>query len=423
MPSKKINVIDPDKCILEDIEILSFENEQELNFYTVWHDALVDRKNVANVIKTPPIPQAPTTVLSASKTNQSPVLVTPSQPVRPLPNGLTLLNSTLQSGKQLLRYKLNKIYNKFRGRQMRRNYVIDKQRKSQIDAEVKRSYLNPWLTYTALQALRLPDAANGPNGSNNNSQLSHIIAPSNPMVTTMQTQPRAQAPPSAPEFWNESIEVKSPKRLKNYSKKFKQSSKEQEPPIKKNSNISVGTEQASMGPTTNGNLYTLQPPTSMPMQLVYIDSSNIITYSNRINPQQVAEYRKKSHKLPASATSKKSSAASYDVYEIMEVLANSNQTNVTITRNAHRPSQQHQTQQQNQPPGGDTNNHVHSVYSHSVNANTPGIVSTQLHLQAKSYVESLSKFYAEEMKRVEKEMEEMKSGPTGEELIGKYLYT
>lgn len=363
MLRKKINVINPDKCILEDLEILSFENEQELNFYTVWHDALVenrklgihsklgidsakssldnelrgiesklcvdnnklnvdsktttaaaiDSRKLTNTDSSGPKSQQPARPANEpSSLNATRLLVPP-----PLPNGYKIFDSTVPCG--MLKYKLNKIYRKYRGQQKRRMFVLDKQKKAQIDKEVSKSYLNTWLSYTALQALRLPDPSN-------------II-------------------------------------------------------------------------TIDG---------------IFLPNQ-IITYSNKINPQQVAKYRKNSHKLPASATSKKSSAASYDVFEIMDVLANSTSTNVTITRNATRYGQkaaigQGQTANNNDdlPP--------QSVYGRSINAGTKGIVSTQLHLQARSYVEALSQLYELERHRLIEEMELDSKAPTEDELIGKYLY-
>lgn len=377
-------VIEPNKCIIEDLEILAFENEEQLNLYTIWHEALVDKRRELNAIsdrersiirnenakktrqlisvvdsknvkaeqitskastknlarRAPTV--APTISHSRASTQQSAASrqrptnshqrtasnhqrsVNNHQRQWPalLPNGLSIVNS---SGKQMMKYKLTKLYNKYRGRQLRRNFVNNKQRMAKIEAEISKSYLNPWLAYTALQALRLPETSiNSLNTTTMSS--SHILTP------------------------------------------------------------------------------FAQGPQKPPLHLVYIDPTNIITYSNRINPQQVAEYKQKSHLLP-SATSKKSSAASYDVYEIMEVLANSNKTNVTITRNANRPT-----------------NGTGSIYSHSVNANTPGIVSTQLHLQARSYRDIMARFYAQEAQRLDEEREAMAKEPSHEDLIRKYLY-
>jgi len=428
---KPLNVIEPNKCIIEDLEILAFESEEQLNYYTIWHEALQDKRRELNAgsererqiirneiarktrqligsagggdLKRPtsesisksskssssrssssrrPAPIAPspqrasaTTALAASRravaaavafrpsrsSNQSLAAQSAASHQRQgsasLPNGLTILNSshfnTLPSGKQMMRYKLTKLYNKYRGRQVRRNFVNEKQRNARIEVEIAKSYLNSWLAYTALQALRLPETnINSLNTTTNNSST----------ILTPMAQPM---------------------------------------PIAKKSKCSSNKKQPLKPPTGP------QAPQKPPMHLVYIDPGNIITYSNRINPQQVAEYRRKSHLLPSSATSKKSSAASYDVYEIMEVLANTNKTNVTITRNANRPSQ--------------TGAPSASIYSHSVNANTPGIVSTQLHLQARAYLDSMNKFYIEESERLAKEQEEMKKEPPAEELINRYL--
>lgn len=422
--SKALHVIEPKKCIIDDVEILGFESEEQLNFYTIWHEALVDKRrerhagtererqiirneiarktrqligsvkdnnlkrpntssnsrsskshksssrpNVPVVLQesrtldettTPTSPRktATSSALAASrKAVAAAVAFRPSRIIHPtfqashtasssrpqygtlnLPNGLALHNSTqhgyntMPNGKQLMKYKLTKLYNKYRGRQARRNFVNDKQRNAKIEEEIGKSYLNSWLAYRALQALRLPDSNNNllNTTTNNNSKiLTHMVQTNSP------------------------------------GKKGKTSSKKQQQ-----------TEACSQSNQTSQ---------KAPVHLVYIDPGNIITYSNRINPQQIAEYRQKSH-LPSSATSKKSSAASYDAYEIMEVLANTNKTNVTITRNANRPNQS-----------------TASIYSHSVNSNTPGIVSTQLHLQARSYLDSLRKFYAEERQRLEED--------------------
>lgn len=431
------NVIEPNKCIIEDLEILAFENEEQLNYYTVWHEALIDkrrefyaesererqiiRNEIArkthqligtvendNLEKSHPISksrnhkttkissrhtsnikilpnhlikQSPLTSGGTSKTvnsfrtpisHQSPVASSSSRnyngPVPfSLPSGYTILNSsyfnTMPAGKQIMKYKLTKLYNKYRGRQLRRNFVNEKQRSARIEVEISKSYLNLWLAYTALQALRVPDS--NPNSLNTTTNNYNKIL-----------TPMAQ-PTSSPS---------------STSKKSKGPSKKQ-----------LQKQQQQQMNTTQQNQSSHKPP----MHLVYIDPGNIITYSNKINPQQVAEYRQKSHLLPSSATSKKSSAASYDVYEIMEVLANTNKTNVTITRNANRPNQ--------------SGSSSASIYSHSVNANTPGIVSTQLHLQARSYLDSMGKFYAEEFQRLNEEKEGMQKELSKEEIISKYL--
>lgn len=434
--ASNLNLIEPNSCIIEDLEILAFENEEQLNYYTIWHEALIDKRRVLNagtererqVIrneiarknrhlivsvesddkkKTPPRSGS-----KSSKSTKSPLKIkrvlspTPASPPRkavaiapsaatpaaatpirrtaasvaPLrpstsnqtfveqsaashnrqgsanpPDGLTVITATLPCNQQLLKYKMTKMYNKYRGRQTRRNYVLEKQRNAKIETEVGKSYLNSWLAYTALQALRLPETQHTLNATTNN----------HTKILTPMAQPVPQT----------GDKTKS-------SKKQTQSKASSE----------INTPQ--------------QLDQKPPFHLVYIDPSNIITYSNKINPQQVAEYKRKSHLLPSLATSKKSSAASYDVYEIMDILANSNKTNVTITRNANRPSQ-------------DKSNA--SIYSHSVNANTPGIVSTQLHLQAKSSVDWMKKFYAEEEQRLVQAAEELQQEPTGEELIGRYL--
>lgn len=418
-------MIEPSKCIVEDWEVLGFESEEQLDFYTIWHEALVDKRRELNAesererqiirneivrktrqligpvavkattsssnVKSSAPPKSPirsvptipsssprrtatTSALAASRkaiaaavafrpsrTNQAvaaqSAISHQRQGSATLPNGLMILNSThyntLQNNKVLMKYKLTKLYNKYRGRQLRRNFVNDKQKNARIEVEIGKSYLNSWLAYTALQALRLPD---------NNTTSLNATTNNNSTILTPMAQPMVV-----------------PKKVKTTpSKSGKQQIKSKQP----------------------------QGPQKPPMHLVYIDPGNLITYSNKINPQQVADYRRKSHLLPSSATSKKSSAASYDVYEIMEVLANTNKTNVTITRNANRQTQS----------GATT-----SIYSHSVNSNTPGIVSTQLHLQARSYLDLMSKFYAEEVQRLEKAREDMKLEISDEEVISKYL--
>lgn len=406
---KALNVIEPNRCIIEDLEILSFENEEQMNYYTIWHEALVDKRRELNaetererqiirneiarktrqLIGSVGIEEHKKSPVRSSRSKSSNRTITPSRTIasttpalvaaavsfRPttsnqsiaaqsaashqrqgsatLPNGLTVLNTTLPCGQQLLKYKLTKLYNKYRGRQMRRNFVLEKQRNAKIVSEIKESYLNEWKSYTALQALRLPETQHTLNTTTNN----------HTKILTPMAQPSSVGP------------------------------------IKKSKSSKKGKATAEQGGTQQSG----QKP---PLHLVYIDTGNIITYSNKINPQQVADYRRKSHLLPSSATSKKSSAASYDVFEIMNVLANTNKTNVTITRNANRPNQ--------------TGTNA-SIYSHSVNANTPGIVSTQLHLQARSYRDSVAKFYAEDAQRLEEEEQELRSAPSVEELVGKYL--
>lgn len=347
---KILKVIQPEKCVIEDFEILAFEDEEQLKYYTVWHEALIDGKSkvvpnaVTKLVKHPtsssprrrptatsrrptaPIrPREPTPTSSTIETG-----LHQRQGAAPLPNGLTLISALQSINKQLTtRYKLTKLYNKYRGQQLRRNYVAQKEKNARIENEVAKSYMNSWLAYTALQALQIPEK---------------------PATTTI---------------------------------------------INNNNNyISKQTQKTLSKPLLKQN---------KGWALFYIDPINMITYSNRINPQQVAEYKQKSRQLPSNATSKKSSAASYDAFEVMEVLANTNKTNVTITRNANRPTQ----------PG--------SIYSHSVNPNTPGIVSTQLHLQARSYLDSMAKFYEEEKTKLQQEQEELENGPSHEELVNRYL--
>lgn len=292
-----------------------------------------------------------------------------------LPNGLSIINSeyykTLPTGKHLIRYKLTKLYNKFRGRQKRRNLVLDRQKAAKLEAAISKSYLNNWVAYTALQAVYVPET--------NANQLSTIAIRNNPKFFAIpQPLPDVNGGNGAP--------VASPsKASKSKSKK----------PPKKDGELQQQTQQQQQA----------TPNPVNQMHLIYFDPNDLITYSNRIYPQQVASYRARSHLLPSSANSKRSSAASYDVYEIMEVLVNTTKTNVTITRNANKPA----------PKGG------HSIYSHSVNASTPGIASTQLHHQARTYLDSVSKFYAEEAQMLAIEEERLRNEPPIEEQIAKYI--
>lgn len=471
--NKLPHVIAPNKCIIEDFEILAFEREEELDYYSIWHETLYDKRRESKAenererqiivnetirktssfllgtresIRNPqcakksktldnlsPIKQPllePETTQQHSSRNLQPKHASPSRsrtstpaasvgrsvpktmptkdlraenrsmikalentrhfpvPLQPasrlpkpgtatLPNGLTILNSsfykTLPSSKEVMKYKLTKLYNKYRGRQVRRNYVHDKQRLAKIDAEVNKSYLNSWLAYTALQALRLPD--------NNMNQLSTVTNNAPKFLTTL--PPLTQTTETVP----------APASIPSSSKKLKTSQKSSS-----SSSSSSSNQQQIQSPLSTNQTGT------QPMHLVYIDPCNLITYSNRINPQQVAEYKRKSQILPSTSMSKKSSAASHDVFEIMQVLANTNKVNVSITRNANRPA----------APGC-------SVYSHSVNANNQGIVSSQLHLQAKYYLDSVKKMYAEEYQRIEEDREALKHEPTPEEMVAKYL--
>ena len=376
-------VIEPNKCIVEDLEILSFESEEQLDYYSVWRETWFDlqRESKAEsererqIIRNEIVRKTNQYLIGSyeKKTTRSEPEPPPPPPPKPepepepdsaqLPNGLSILNSTyyntLPSSKQLMKYKLTKLYNKYRGRQLRRNIVFERQRNLKIAQEESKCHLNSWLAYTALQALRLPD--NNLNqlstATNHNTKFLTTITPTTPFTTI----PTANT--STPTTQSKKVSQSSAKKQKHLQQQTQQQQQLQQ-------------NQPSSG----------QMP---PMHFVYIDPGSIITYSNKINPQQVAEYRQNAHMLPSSATSKKSSAASYDVYEIMEVLANSNKNHVTITRNANRPAQ----------PGC-------SVYSHSVNSNTPGIVSTQLHLQARSYLDSMGKFYAEEIQRLKEQPHE-----------------
>lgn len=449
-----VSSIEPQKCIIDNLEVLAFENEEQLNFYTVWHEALFDKRRELNAeserekqiirneiarktrqligsgadedvprskksksrssnsksssARDAPLRSSPKKLASSSSLSSppkvaatSPIRPTPVSPTsnvggltvleelpinstpgsqprptstakiskpkhiahgsQPLPPGLVLHNSsvygynTLPDGKKLLRYKLNKMYNKYRGRQIRRNHVNEKQRNAKIDVEVRKSYLTPWTAYCALQALRLP-----------------------PELTSGM-------------YVNGDPNVLAEFNLKRKKKKKKPLAQVVQP-------SSILTKSALVNPP--------------PYHIIYVNPGTVITYSNRVNPQQVAEYRQKSHLLPSSATSKKSSAASYDVSEIMEVLANTNKTNVTITRNSHRPNPN-----QASANGAQTG----SIYSHSMNVNTPGIVSTQLHHQARSYLDSMKLFYAEEKQRIKEEEERLKNEPSHDEFIDGFL--
>lgn len=431
------NVIEPSKCLLEDFEIISFEKEEHLDYYSFWNDKLRGKsfddlirqqQEQSQQEKSRSSQRNASQRLSASRPTATPINSTPSRsssskrssshrrqqqqpevsqhelesesllktpaevtalaintsttdtnatistttttrfhPTKP-GNGLEILNSnyykTLPDGKVLMKYKLTKLYNKFRGRQSRRNMVLERQRMKRIEIEVAKGQLNSWLAYTALQALRLPES--------NVNQLSTIAINNNPKFITIPHQ-NSNSFNTA----NGASGNTSPSKKKCLNKK--QAANKSAPPLS-------------------------QAPPMVPMHLVYIDPNDIVTYSNRINPQQIVSYRRRSHLLPSSATSKKSSAASYDVYEIMEVLANTDKTNVTITRNANKPA-----------PSG------LSIYSHSINANTPGIVSTQLHLQAKAYLDSVGKYYAEESIRLKEEEEKLRNEPSLEEQISKYI--
>jgi len=432
-------IIEPSKCIIEDLEILAFETEEQLDFYSIWNELLFDKRKelraeseherrviqneiarktsqficsnlVASASASDPAPpptttqqtpkrpspakSARTTVIGSgsSRANQQnsnnnvksrlgappqqSILsaYTPKPGTATLSNGLSILNSafynTLPNTRHLMKYKHTKLYNKYRGRQMRRNLVMERQRNTRIEEQLSKSHLNTWLAYTALQALRLPPELN-------QNQLSTVTGMPAPKFLTPMNQPPLLT------ITNECSGNKKQKISKKSQQKLQQQpnqSQQQQPQF--------------------------VAQTSQPMQIVYIDPGNLITYSNKINPQQVAEYRRKSHLLPSSASSKKSSAASYDVYEIMEVLANTTKTNVTISRNANRK--------------GDSSNQ-NSTYTHSVNTNNAGIVSTQLHLQARSYLDSMRKFYAEEREAIQKEEERLRDCPPIEEIINRYI--
>lgn len=252
----------------------------------------------------------------------------------------------------LIKYQLTKLYKKLRGRQERRNLVLERQKTKRLESEIAKGQLNSWLAYTALQALALPDS--------NVNQLSTIAINNNPKIITI-------------------------------------------PHV--NNNNTPNNKKPSSSPKKSATTPSTPAPTVAPMHYVYLDPNDIVTYSNRICPQQIIAYKKRSHLLPSLATSKKSSAASYDAYEVMDVLANSRDTNVIITRNANKPA-----------PAGC------SIYSRSVNNNTDtGVVSTQLHLQAKSYLKSVASFYSEEAIRLQEEEEKLRNEPPIEEQIRKYI--
>lgn len=286
---------------------------------------------------------------------------TPVSGTATLKNGLSILNSqyykTLPNSKQLMKYKLTKLYNKYYGRQQRRDMVLGRQLEVKIREQVAKSYLNSWSAYTALQALRVPDQNYNQRSAVTGMNVPKFLAPiQQPLITENVTMDPKKF-----------IKLSKKQRLKHILK-----------------------QQA---------LQAQNPP----MQIVYVDPGNLITYSNRINPQQVVDYKQRSHIMPNSSVSKKSSAASYDVYEIMDVLANTTKTNVTITRNTNKLT------------------NSGTPYSHSVNANNPGIVSTQLHLQAKLYLDSVRKTYAEERELIEAEEQRLRCQPPIDDLVGKYI--
>lgn len=500
-------LLDPDRIIVDNYEVLSFSNTQTLNYYSLWDDSLREkleqasnptqpqqttlsstrnnhsrnsaqrasqnngRANIkANIstlssvplpdssllrvdpssastspakssihtksplrqanIRVPPIPRTPAhnqhnhpipkSKSSRTSANQYGPFVSKAIGNYPIfdttvhlnnnnnpSKGLFLFKQTLAVGDNLMRHKMNKVYNKYRNRQLRFKQILDKSRHSLIEQDLNKCILNSWLSYTALQTL-------APNINNNNNKINFAIPNNNTSL------PLSQGPNTSATTTNTNNQS-----VYNIDNEHLQ-------PL----------QQILPSPSVTS---VSQPNSSIPIQLMYIDPSRIVNYSNRINPRQIAEYRKRAHKLPSVAMSKKSSAASYDVYEIMQVLANTTKTNVTITRNAHRPSQQQNQHPQHQQSAIaasliaagaqqiNTNNNTPStasvpkdkdsrhVYSHSVNPNTPGIVSTQLHIQAKSYVDSLSRLYADEMEKIEREKRELDESPCEAEIVDTYF--
>lgn len=542
--SKQISVIQPDKSIIEDWEFLAFENEEELGYYSLWHEALVDRRReiaaeserdrqiIRNerarktrqlvrlvgddgTTSSEPV-RTPFEVLRASKSNQSRSSSTSSSarkkqrtsqshlaidnqqaassrpalasggdasrlPTKRIPgdtsrtahhnhlvnvearrpNGYILINSsdmnTMQASQQIVRYKLTKMYNKYRGRQERRNFVMKKQMDQRIEQELVKCQLNPWLAYTALQALRLPrecqnsglSVTTNPHAStyltmssvpNGNQTASSLSATTNGTPRGYLNVPQMQVPPvitvNGKKLENDSIvaakrSLQKAKSIpiKTYAHNVTTASPQLHQQSLQASDSSSATKTAAQ--TTNGstNIQQQQQPLRQPMQLFYIDTGNTILYSNKINPQQVAEYKRKAHLMPLAATSKKSSAASYDAYEIMEVLTNTKKTNVTITRNTSKtPKQPKDANSVAGVTGGEATHpaETQTVYSHSVNPNTPGIVSTQLHLQARSYLDMLHKLYHEETERIKREEEMMSRAKQvddeNREFMSRYLY-
>lgn len=383
------NVIQPSKCILEDFEIIAFEREDELDFYSFWHDSFRG-KSLDHLLQRPAPASPPQPrqsqhepdksqqnrprepeLSSSQKSNESVPTPPPTLVLPPTEAEMKLLReqrkhdfySSHHPEKVIMKYKLTKLYNKFRGRQMRRNLVNERLKMKRLESEIDKGQLNVWLAYNALQALRVPDA--------NVNQLSTIAINNNPKFITI-----PQVSTAGGDYKQSPLSSTTP----SSSAKKKAGAKKSAP--------------------------TPSPVQTAPMHYVYLDPNDIVTYSNRINPQQVIAYKKRSNVLPSSATSKKSSAASYDAFEIMEVLANSDNSNVTITRNANKPA-----------PAGT------SIYSHSINNNTKnlGIVSTQLHLQARAYLDSVAKFYSDEAIRLREEEEKLKNEPSIEEQIRKYI--
>lgn len=361
---------------------------------------------------------------------------------RVLPQGYTVVNPTSEpSSKYAIRYKSTKLYNKYRGQQIRTAAYMKKQREQQILAGLTSGCLNTWLAYSALQALRIPNDFWNP-------QYSYL------MQTTPKTQLSSHTATSAPLSTTASKATKqigntngfqTPKPQTNSSNHMNTCDPTHATPLTPFLGLTPSLGQFSLISTPQSQpistnplpstpqppTITLPPPAPMPQQslvpyhLIVVGPGKVIPYSNRIYPQQVAEYKRKSHLLPSTASSKKSSAASYDVNEIMEVLANTTKTNVTITRNAIKSSSASTTATNGSSSSSSSkqqqNADNRSVYSHTVNANAHGIVSTQLHLQARSYLDSMSKFYAEEWQLIEQRERELMQEPSIEEQIGKYL--
>lgn len=392
------NLLGKNKCVIDDaFEFVEFDSDLHQQLFSLWHDALrtsaiTSPQNNQHHHQATQSNQATLNSVASVSTHQFNSLTTNnhvtqqstsnarSSTSRSRADRNANIHSTLQTKSgvapgmsifvnniQIKKHKFNKAYSRYRTRSSRVQDMMKKQIALKLSQALPSTMLNNWKAYVALQAFREP-------------------------------QPFTQAPDSI----NNSGKKKSSKKNKQQDL---QATKNADANKFKYINVPISTQplppthqfQSTANSTSISSLPALNNSVRQP-----IEFTHVIRYSDKINPSQVAEYRLKA-KIPTSVSfSKKSSSASYDVYEIMDVLANSDKTCITIARTT-------KTQ-----PTTETPDKSYNAYTHISNPqNDLGIVSTQLHLQVRSSFSALATFYQEERKLIEEEQVRLDSVSVG----------
>lgn len=398
-----------DRCIVDNqFEIISFESEVEQRLFSVWDDArridLSGQRDLINSLTNSKSNNSNNisnnhNVCNASASKQKQTIVSPPKQANVLKpqqaitsthkqaivsksqhavasnmrhrHDIATTKSGLAPGMTIFvnnvpvkKHKFNKAYNRFKVRSEKTRNVLRKQALFRVNSCLASANINPWTAYIALQALKEPVPVS--------------------QKSTGQKASKKSAKSASP--------TKAQQQAQNQFKFI------QLPTIARR------TPHAT---------YSQTP--ALISAMMPLDPSNVIVYSDKLNPSQVAEYRHKAKQPKALNFSKKSSSASYDAYEIMQVLANSTKTNITIARTtkplpANNPSSSQTSTNESTPPADQSNSSAHNnsnfnAYTYVANPTNKdfGIVSTQLHLQARGYRESLSRYYIEERKKLEEE--------------------